>query len=269
MKTNTILLGPINTGKTRSILTLLAEYEDEVGVVRKGAGLQTLFVTLEPNWQATIRHHDCRHGLHVHYINAAPPSWDTVRSFVKLLQFKSLKDVIEMQDPKKGQYTQFNELFTVLAGFVCDKCEKNFGDVSELDDSHAVFIDGMSPISKICMEAVIGGKPLSSKPEYYGAQGFLLAFLRLCFQATKCSVIMTAHAAREIDPNTGLVTTTIDTIGQRLTPEIIKLPDEIILTERERGKFTWSTVRDAGIQLKNNRLPEQSGLEPSFVQLFR
>lgn len=269
MKTNTILVGPINTGKTRSLLTLLTEYEDEGGATRRGAGLDTFFLTLEPNWQATIRDHGCRQGLHVHYLSAAPPSWRAVSHFVSLLATNSLGKVLDMVDPSKREYTQFMQVFGVCKNFTCQKCGEEFGDVAEWPDTRALFVDGLSPLSKIAMEAVIGGKPVPSRPEYYGAQGFLLAFLRLLFQATSCSVVMTAHAARELDPNTGQSTLTIDTIGQRLTPEIIKLPDEIILTQRERGKFTWSTLLDQGIQLKRNRLPERDGLPPDFTQIFK
>lgn len=264
-----MLLGPINTGKTRALLTLLNKYEDESGETRRGVGLQTFLITLEPNYAATIRHHGCEHGLHVHYLSAAPPSWDTVRRFVGLLATNTIEKIVTMPDPNKRLYTQFMALFGLCQNFVCQRCGEEFGDLSEWDDSRAAFFDGLSPISKIAMEAVIGGKPVPSRPEYYGAQGFLLGFLRLAFQATKCSIIMTAHAAREVDPNTGLAQTTLDTIGQRLTPEIIKLPDEIVWTQRERGRFTWSTMMDAGIQLKHNRLPERDNLAPDFVQIFK
>lgn len=269
MKTNTILVGPVGTGKTRTILTLLSSYRDEKGQTQRGAGLETFFLTMEPNWAATIRDHGCADGLHVHYLSAAPPSWDTTRRMVELLTTNTMKNVIEMADPNKRQYTHFSQVFGICMDFRCQKCGQSFGDVSEWGEDRALFGDGLSPLSKMAMEAVAGGKPVQSKPEYYAAQGFLLGLLRLLFQATKCSVILTAHAAREVDPVTGTSMIVIDTIGQRLTPEIIKLPDEIILTERERGRFTWNTMLEAGTQLKRNRLPERSGLAPDFAQIFR
>lgn len=267
--TKTYLVGPVNTGKTRALLTLLPEYEDETGRVHKGAGLETFFLTMEPNYRAAIRDHGCRHGLHVFYHSPAPPSWDTVKKFVEILRYKSIADIVTMADPKKSDYQQFWKLFGICENFVCQECHEAFGDVADWGEDRALFFDGLSPLSKIVMEAVIGGKPVSSKPEYYGAQGFLMAFMRLLYEATKCSVITTAHGAREVDPNSGLTVFTLDTIGQRLTPELIKLPEEIILTQRNRSGFSWSTVVDETIQLKRSRLPESNSLQPDFAQIFK
>jgi hypothetical protein len=269
MKTNTILQGHVGGGKTRSLLTLLPEYEDERGRVHKGAGLTTLTIPMEPGYQHIFGKHGCAQGLHTHYHLPSGVDWDTISVYVKLLRDMSLKDVQDVQDPKKRQYTGFAELFDVCKNYVCDGCGKEFGPINELDDSHAVCLDSLSPLSVLVTQAVCGGKPVPSRPEYFGMLGFALSFLRLLFQATKCSVVLTAHIDRELDPVTGESTLTLDTIGQRLVKQIVKMPDELVTAYEEDGQYYWSNLRGrTGQVVKHRALPLSDRLDPSFRQIF-
>lgn len=269
MKTNTIIQGFIGSGKTRSLLTLLPEYEDEVGKVRKGAGLTLLNIALEPGYQHVFGKHGCDAGLHSHYHFAQSVDWDTIGSYVRLLNTLSLKDVVEMADPKKRNYTGFQELFNVCKDFTCDHCGEAFGPINELDDRFAISFDSLSPLSVLVQQAVCGGKPVPSKPEYFAMLGFALSFLRLLFQSTKASVILTAHIDRELDPVTGESTLTLDTIGQRLVKQIVKMPDELVTAYYEDGHYYWSNQPGrTGQVVKRRALPSSDALLPDFRQIF-
>src|SRR5215469_14669453 len=147
MKTNTVIQGFIGAGKSRSLLTLLPEWADEVGEVHRGAGLTTLVLSLEPGFVHTSCGNGCDQGLHTHYHYPADVDWDTIGSYVKLLNSLSLKDVVEMSDPKKRNYTGFAELFNVCKDFTCDTCGRSFGPINSLDDTYAVALDSLSPLS--------------------------------------------------------------------------------------------------------------------------
>ena len=269
MKTNTVIQGFVGGGKTRSLLTLLPEWEDEKGKVHKGAGKTLLNIAMEPGFDHVFRHNGCEQGLHVHYHYPADIDFDTIASYVNLLRNMSLKDVIETTDPKKRNYTGFAELFAVCKDFKCDKCGQVFGNVTELDDSYALALDSLSPLSTLVTQAVCGGKPVPSKPEYFTMLGFALSFLRLLFQSTTCSVILTAHIDRETDPVTGESVLTLDTIGQRLVKQIVKLPDELVTAYEEDGKFYWSNERGrTGQVVKRRALTLSDTLEPDFRQIF-
>jgi hypothetical protein len=68
---------------------------------------------------------------------------------------------------------------------------------------------------------------------------------------------------------TGQTSITAHTIGQKLAPRLVKMPDEIILSEvDDRGRVTWSTVTPASIT-KRRRLPRSSDLPPTFAQFSK
>ena len=235
----------------------------------KGAGLTTLVVAMEPGFEHVFATNGCKQGLHVHYHYPAKVGWDTIGSFVKLMANLTLKDVVEMADPKKRDYTGFAELFNVCKNFTCDACGQEFGPVNELDDTYATCWDSLSPLSVLVTQAVCGGKPVPSKPEYFAMLGFALSFLRLLFQSTKCSVILTAHIDKEIDPVTGDTVLTLDTIGQRLVKQIVKMPDELVTAYQEDGEFYWSNQPGrTGQVVKRRALPSSDKLQPTFRQIF-
>lgn len=271
MKTNTVIQGFIGGGKTRSVLTLLPEYEDEIGRLRRGAGLSRVgLIAMEPGYQHVIRGHGCAQGLHVHYHPPAGVDWDTIAVYAKMLQVMSVKDVVETADPKKRQYTAFTDLLTkVCKSFTCDACGEDLGDIATWGDDSAVFLDGCTSLNTMVQQAVCGGKPVPSKPEYFTMLGFYLAFLRVVFQDCRCSVVLTAHIDREQDAVEGISTLTMDLIGQRLVKQVIKMPDELVTAYQEDGKYYWSNLPGrTGHILKRRALQPSDQLPPDFRQLW-
>lgn len=271
MKTNAAVIGFEGAGKTRSVLTLLPEFEDpHTGKVETGAGLRVAYIGLEPGFEAVFGRNGCAQGLHVAAINQAPPDWEVVRKFVSLANAMSMDDLVKMKDPGRSKYVQFSNLFETCKNFVCRDCGEVIGDISELDEGWAAVTDSMTAISKIAMQAVAGGKPIKSLPEYGNAMDFVEAFYNLFWGATKCSAITLAHVDRETNPVTGMSNLTLHTIGQKLAPRLVKIPDEIILQQHDpvRHTYSWSTIAD-GITLKRRRLPESASLPPTFAQIFK
>jgi len=269
MKTNTLLIGEIGTGKTRSLLTLLPEFIDpHTSAVHKGAGLETFVISLERGAEAVFGENACRQGLHRHFITVTPPDWRTFGKYAKLAATMSMDSLVKMVDPGKSSYTAFAEAWGQCEDFVCDVCGEHFGDASEWGEERCLCLDGMTGISKAAMQAVVGAKPIRSLPEYGFAMSFIEGFMTTVWQATRCSTVVLAHLDRQTDPVTGASRVTLDTWGDKLAPKLIREPDEIAQTMKRDGKFFWSTVAD-GITLKRRRLSEGTSLEPSFRQIFQ
>jgi len=272
MKTNTVIQGHIGGGKTRSALTLLPEYEDERGKVRKGAGLETFLLAMEPGYQHVLRSHSCKQGIHVHYHVPDKVDWDTIAFYAGLMRNMSVKEVSETPDRNKRNYTGFYDLMTtVCKNFICDTCGNEFGDISTWDESRALVLDSLTPLSDLIRQCVVGGKPISSQPEYYTMYGFALNFIRLLFQQCQCSVVLTAHIDREQHPVLDRSVLTVDTIGQKLAVQICKMPDELVTAYTENGKdFYWSNATlHTGQVVKRRALPLGEKLAPDFSLIFK
>lgn len=268
MKSNVLLMGEIGAGKTTALRTLLPEYIDDTGTVQRGAGLETFLLAMEPGWEATLGSQTCAMGFHVHYLPPAQVGWDVVQKYVTLAHTMSIDALLKVSDPGRSHYTQFMQLFNTCKDFTCDRCGDSFGDVSEWDEGRAICGDGLTSLTTMALQAIVGGKPIKSLPEYGTTMEFIEAFFKLYWGNTRCTAVFTAHIDREVNPVTGLSSITAHTIGQKLAPKLVKIPDEVIIAKHERGGYRWSTVDDTYV-LKHRRLPESDNLPPTFAQLFK
>lgn len=265
-RTTVLIEGPVCTGKTTVLRTLLAEYPsaDPVakGKILRGVGRTVLALSLEPGFEDTMHDCTCEMGLHHHYIPPLDSDWD---SLVKLAEsVNRAGDVTKVIDPNKRDYTQFLDTYSSLQRFVCDRCGQDFGDVNKLDASFAVALDGLTGLSRNAMNFTTGLKPHKSWPEYDAAGQQVENLLRKCV-SIKASFILIAHVDRELDPVEGRTKLTMHTIGNKLAPRLTKdLFSEIVFTRRDdRGRFWWSTV-EANMDLKARRLPFSDQIEPRF-----
>jgi hypothetical protein len=112
----------------------------------------------------------------------------------------------------------------------------------------AIGLDSLTGLTTVARQLVVGGKPILSRPEYNPIMNMIENFCMLFWGKTACWAIITAHIDREVSPLTGQTSITAHTIGQKLAPRLVKMPDEIILSEvDDRGRVTWSTVTPGSI----------------------
>jgi len=268
MKTNTLLLGPIGSGKTYVLRTLLAEYPTPTGATRRGAGLRCGLLALEPGWEATNGDLTCDMGFHVRQHLPARIPWPSAEEWAGRIGTMSMKAVAEMEVPHiiRQDYQQFVGLYRHASHFVCERCEQDFGNVNDWDEDSVFVIDGLSGMSAMAIHLVVGPKPLMSLPQYGSAQTLIENYLKQCV-GISASHVLTAHWARELNEVSGGTTITVDTVGVKLAPKILRLYDEIIVTQREGNKYSWSTD-DPRIDLKARRLPYAQNITPDFVNIF-
>jgi hypothetical protein len=265
-RTNTLLMGPVNTGKTWSVRTLLTEYPDIHGKLRPGAGRTVLAASLEPGFLDTNGDCTCDMGMHYHYIPPLDADWDTLMSLAQ--QVNRATDVTKIIDPNKRDYSQFLDTYSMLAKFVCDRCGHDFGPIDKLDESHAVVMDGLTGLSRNAMNYTAGLKPHKSWPEYDAAGQQVENLLRKCV-SIRASFILIAHIDRETDTTEGRTKLMMHTIGNKLAPLLTKdLFSEIIFTRRDdRQNFLWSTV-EPNMDLKARKLPFSDQIKPDFTAIL-
>jgi hypothetical protein len=265
-KTNTLLMGPVATGKTWITRTLLAEYPDADGRTQRGAGLTVHTVSLEPGWADTMGDCTCEMGMHYCYIAPLEADWDAIEDLADRVNQAS--DVTKVIDQNKRKYRQMFDTYDAMVNFVCHRCGKEFGPVSKMDTSHAVVVDGLTGLSRNAMTLTVGLKPYKTWPEFDAAGQQVENFLRKCV-SIPASFVLIAHLDREPDAATQSTRLTMHTIGNKLAPRLTKdLFSEIILTRRDdRGRFWWST-NEANMDLKARRLPFSATITPGFKQLF-
>ncbi len=266
-RTNTLLMGPVSTGKTTALRTLLKFYPDPSGPGRMiaGVGRTVLVVSLEPGFEDSLGDCTCEMGLHTHYIAPLDADWDSLVDQAKRVQ--AATDIQKITDPNKRDYIQFLETYQALANFKCDRCGEVFGPVDKLDESFAVALDGLTGLSRNAMQFSVGLKPTKTWPEYDAVGQQIENMLRKCV-SIRASFILIAHIDREPDPLGGLKLT-MHTIGNKLAPRLTKdLFSEIVYTRRdERNRFWWSTT-ETNMDLKARKLPFHDAIEPTFYQIL-
>jgi hypothetical protein len=281
MKSNVILVGPIGTGKDWCCRTLLKEYPDENGRMRRGAGKTVMMLANEPGWDETNGDLTCDMGFHVHQHLPYEAPLDQYLEWLEYIAGRSAADVKEMKLPQaiKLPFAQpWMGMYRVVNGFICDRCKENFGPVTAWDkegnfigwdDSYALMQDGLTGISDMACHYTAGPKPSMSYPEYEAAQTIIRNWIGLCtsFRAT---YVLIAHMAREPDEVEGGTKITVDTVGKKLAPRVVKPFGEIIVCRRDVDKYTWNMVDvdNMHVDQKARRLPYKANINPSFVEIF-
>ncbi len=258
MKYNILLVGPVGTGKTYSTHTFIE------------AGKELFILSTEPGIE-TILGEWGKLGIDmskVHYTKVMPASigWDVLIEEAERTNLLTMTQLQNTQSPNKSEFKQFIDVYGALANFT-DQHGEEFGAVDEWDDSRVIMIDGLSGLSRMALHLVVGSKPIKTLPEWGCAMGNLQNLIEKLCDDTKCTFVLVSHVERQKDELTGGTHLTLSTLGNKLAPELVKLPDEIIYTKREGGKFRWSTI-ESGIDLKSRRLPWSDDIEPTFVQMF-
>lgn len=255
-KFNVLLEGPIGTGKTHSCRTLIEnDLVDKLFILSVEQGIETVMGDMPKD------------RVHWHYIAPSATDFDTMVKNAQIINSSSMEQLQKMTSPSKREHQQFIDIYKTLSNFKCDRTGEEFGPVDEWGPEYALVIDGLSGVSDMALKLVVGDKPIVSQPEWGVAMKQIRTLLDKCCYDTKSTFVLLAHVTRNRDEVTGGTYITIDTLGQKLAPDIPKPFDEVILTKREQGAFKWSTEQ-AMTDLKARILPFSDNLEPNFKQLW-
>jgi hypothetical protein len=253
MKTNTMILGPVGTGKSTSLKTLL-DCGKEVFLLATEPGVETIFADTDPE------------RFHWHYIPPANPDWDVMIRAARNINTMPL-DALLKSTGSRSEYQQFVEVLECCANFKCDRTEKSYGSVDMWGDDKVFGIDSLSGISVMAMDLVAGNKPAKSMSDWGIAMDNLERFITKCCCDTKCSFVLTGHVDREVDEVTGGTKIMASTLGRKLAPKLPRFFDEVVFATRQGNKFYWSTT-EMGVDLKMRRLPIRDEMPPTFKLIF-
>ena len=258
-----LLEGPVGTGKTWGACTLAQ------------AGIETSVLMLEPfadvllAWEQHAELAPCTEGGLLHYSVVSPGGidWDTMIKNASIIQSSSYETLSKMKaGVNKQSYGQFGEVLKHLSNFTCQRCGKVLGPVDSWSPDRALVVDGMSSLSTMAMDLVVGAKPTKSMGEWGVAMDNLERLVQKLATDLSCWFVLIAHLERETDEVSGGVKLMTSTLGRKLSPRIPRYFHEVIMTRRQGEEFTWTNT-DPTADLKNKLLPLADKLPASFVPM--
>ncbi len=256
-KYNILIEGPIGSGKTHSLRTIVEETDKELFVLATEPGIENILGDLPED------------RCHIHYVSPAGTSWEVLLSNAKLINMSEPSTLQKMAPINRMDYQQFFEIINCMANFTDDRTGEEFGPVDFFDPEKRVFAqDGLSGLSQISKDLVVAAKPVITQPEWGVMMGNLERFIKKCCADIKCTYILISHIEKIIDPIHGGTIISLSTLGQKLAPELVKPFDEILYAKRTGDKFVWSTI-EPGVDLKTRTLGWRDDLPPTFAPLLK
>lgn len=265
---NILLEGPAGTGKTHSIGTLVeANPNLEVFYLATGNELEILLGFWKDKGLPIPNnlHWTTLFGTVVTAPNVS--AFTTLADSANLINTQAQESLHKMQDVNRMKHNHFVTLLRILADFHDDRTGQKFGPVDKWGPNRVLVVDHLSGINPIAMSLVIGGKPVRSQAEWGIAQDQIEKLLRQLCDGCSCHFVLVSHVERETDQVFGGVKITVSTLGKALAPKIPPMFSDVILSQREGTKFTWTTANSLA-DLKARNLPIADGLSPDFKQIF-
>ena len=255
-----LLVGPAGTGKTTSLVTLVAAGIETFVLITDPGGEESLIDAME---KASLP----MDLLHWNYVAPASPSWATLQAGARLITTLSYKGLTEVKSGlNKEDYQQFFLLLGICANFKCQRTGEEYGAVDSWGPDRAFVIDSLSGINTMCMDMTIGAKPIAHQGEWGVAMNAEQKFIAKCCSDLRCFFVMTAHIQRLVDEIVGGQQLMVDALGTKLAPKIPKDFGDVALAVKDGVKFSWSTAA-IRVDLKNRALPLKDGITPDFGQI--
>lgn len=178
---------------------------------------------------------------------------------------KSPEILAKASDPKKKSYDRYLNVLRGISEFITEN-DENLGSVDTWGPDTVLAFDGLTIICELIKQNVIGGKLFTSQPEWQRMQILLVQLLRYLTEDLNCHVIMIGHPVRTENPITGVEAIYPSNLGQALKDTIPSMFTDVIYSQRQGKKFTWSTDHANAICAARN-LPMGSNLPQDYSQI--
>jgi len=169
---STLLIGPGGTGKTTSIVTLLAE------------GLNVRMIATEPSAPNRVLEECKKRNVSDArfdwcFVSPSPPKWQTLIDSANTVNLMSLKDIADMKGGiAKQDGKQWIKLLNNLANFTSDRTGVALGDATEWGPDTALVIDGLTGVSTMSRNLTVGLKPNPAPGEWEASSALYERCLR-------------------------------------------------------------------------------------------
>ena len=260
-----LLVGDSGTGKTHAVRSLL------------GTGVQPILLATEPGFRSLAPcdnpacsicgplNSENRKAPPIPYAYIAPNggSIDIQIEMANNIATKNQSQLANISDSKrKDDFAQFVRVLEWLKTPV-DMKGVTYGPVTSWANDRCLVLDGVSSLGDMAMDLFAGRRPLYDKPDYQVAQRAIKQLMVFLTMQVSCPVIVIAHVGRGEDSLEGRNKITVNTVGQKLAPELPRMFDDMIHAEREGTNFTWSTAT-SGANAKGRNIPIKAGMRPDF-----
>lgn len=266
-----LLVGDSGAGKTHAVRSFL------------GTGIQPILLATEPGFRSLAPcDNDGTNGrpacpicgpkgsanrahppIPYAYVPPTAGNIDILLGQANDIATKNQSQLANVQDAKrKDDYKQFIEVLTLLKEFK-DANGVNYGPVTSWGNDRVLVLDGLSSIGDMAMDLFAGRRALYDKPDYQIAQRAVKNLMVFLTMQVSCPVVVIAHVGRGEDSLEGRNKITVNTVGQKLAPDLPRMFDDMIHAEREGTNFTWSTAT-SGAVAKGRNVPILAGMKPDF-----
>lgn len=253
---NVLLLGFPGNGKTFSIASLLKQGL-EVFVIFTEQGRESLFEGLK-YYKVTDEE---RERLHWNLVKTASPGFNALKDIAKKLNTSNQKTLSNLDSISGNKYQQALDLINTCANYV-DQHGVNYGDVSEWGNNRALVVDSLSGINDLCIDLVVGGKPVKSMSDWQIAMDIEMRLIKQLCNDTRCLFVLTGHLDREKEEVMGKLVITPSLIGTKNGTKIGRHFSDVIWSIRTTAGFRW-TVKDPQMeQLKTRNLDDSKKDHP-------
>jgi hypothetical protein len=259
---STLLIGPGGTGKTTSIVTLLAE------------GIKVRLLATEPTApnrileEARKRNISTEH-FHWRFVSPSPPKWQSLIDSANAVNVMSLKDIADLKGGfAKQDGKQWVTMLNSFANFESDRDGTVFGDVTTWGPDCALVVDGLTGVSTMSRNLTVGLKPNPAPGEWGVMQSNIQNLLLKLTSDCRCFFVLIGHVERETNELTGMSNITVSTLGAKLAPKLPPLFTNVVYAKRVGTNFLWSTA-DTGVDTKSGDLPLSDILPPSFEPIIK
>ncbi len=253
---NALLQGESGVGKTTSLRTLVTE-----------CGLELFVLFCENSMEILADLPSDK--VHWHYCPPAAGSITDLLDSAQKINENSYEQLCKMkQGMNKQKYAQWITFVTALHNFTDDRTGENFGDIDTWDTKRVLVIDGMKGMAIMSRDLMIGAKPVCTQGEYGVAMDNIERLVQYLTMSTKCHFVLITHLDLLVDEVFGGMKISVQALGKKLGPKLPPLFSEVIMAERNKTTFTWSTAATNAV-LKGRSLPIADGLDPSFKLLHQ
>jgi hypothetical protein len=251
---NLLLMGESGSGKTYSSRTWV------------DAGLETFVLAVDPGLES-INDIPCEKGLHYVYFSPMTASWDSLTDSAAMLNMFPMGTIADQPKTKfhMDQYTGWKTLMGHCKNFVCQRCGQSFGDICSWGPNRALVFDGLSGISQMAMQLIVGSKPVKSMPETGAAMELIYNFITKITSDKRCHLMLISHVEKEFNENTNEQKLMPSTLGRKLAPKLPKLFSDVIWAKRVGPRsFEWDNASTT-VEVKSRNFEISAKLPPTVA----
>ena len=257
-------LGAPGSGKTTALVTVLGDPD-----------FKLIYLATDPNGEQALKHaldkvyhvKDWQGRVFVKTISPGTGTIQGLKNLADIIGNSTYQDLCKKSRVAGEDFRQYNRLIAAMEDFTCDWSGTKLGHLAALPYGYVLGFDGLTGLSSMCRDLVIGAKPALHEGEWGVAMNMVERTIAI-LMTLPMPVIVLAHIEREVDLITGETKIMASTLGKKLAPKLAGMGfGEIILSRKEGDKYFWSNTTP-GVDTKKVILQAGNDIYPSYAPFF-